>query len=53
MMMLGVGIGIDGLQYTLDPAALKRLHMSEEDLIHLVEQISDQLAHAKELIYFG
>jgi len=53
MMMLGVGIGIDGLQYMLDPDALKRLHMNEEDLIHLVEQISDQLAHAKELIYFG
>jgi len=53
MMMLGVGIGIDGLQYTLDTEALKRLQMNEQDLILLVEQISDQLAHAKELIYFG
>lgn len=53
MMMLGVGIGIDGLQYTLDLDALKRLRMNEQDLILLVEQVSDQLAHAKELIYFG
>jgi putative nucleotidyltransferase with HDIG domain len=53
MMMLGVGIGIDGLQYTLDAEALKRLRMNEQDLILLVEQISDQLTHAKELIYFG
>ncbi|MCX6079895.1 MAG: HDOD domain-containing protein [Chloroflexi bacterium] len=53
MMMLGVGIGIDGLQYTLDLEALKRLRMNEQDLILLVEQVSDQLAHAKELIYFG
>jgi len=53
MMMLGVGIGIDGLQYSLDIEALKRLRMNEEDLAHLVEKISDQLAHAKELIYFG
>ncbi len=53
MMMLGVGIGIDGLQYTLDTEALQRLRMSEQDLIALVEKISDELAHAKELIYFG
>ncbi len=53
MMMMGVGIGIDGLQYTLDSEALKRLRMSDQDLSVLVERISDQLTHAKELIYFG
>jgi putative nucleotidyltransferase with HDIG domain len=53
MMMLGVGIGIDGLHYRLDVEALKRLHMNEQDMILLVEQMSDQLTNAKELIYFG
>jgi putative nucleotidyltransferase with HDIG domain len=53
MMMLGVGIGIDGLQYNLDAEALKRLNLDENDLSRLVEQVSDQLTHAKELIYFA
>jgi putative nucleotidyltransferase with HDIG domain len=53
MMMMGVGLGIDGLQYKLDLEALKRLRMDEQDLSILVEKISDQLTHAKELIYFG
>jgi putative nucleotidyltransferase with HDIG domain len=53
MMMLGVGIGIDGLQYQLDLEALKRLKMDEQDLIKIVEQIADQIKNAKELIYFG
>ncbi|MEI6289660.1 MAG: HDOD domain-containing protein [Chloroflexota bacterium] len=53
MMMLGIGIGIDGLHYSLDEEALKRLHMNEQDLYKLIEKIADQLSHAKELIYFG
>lgn len=53
MMMMGVGIGIDGLQYQLDVTALQRLRMDERDLSLLLEKISDQLTHAKELIYFG
>lgn len=53
MMMLGVGIGIDGLHYALDEEALKRLHMNEQDLFKLIEKIADQLTTAKELIYFG
>ncbi len=53
MMMLGVGIGIDGLSYKLDSEALKLIRMNDQDLLRLVEQISDQLSHAKELIYFG
>jgi putative nucleotidyltransferase with HDIG domain len=53
MMMLGIGIGIDGLSYTLDMQALKRLRMNDQDLMRLVEKISDQLTHAKELLYFG
>ncbi|MBI5943498.1 MAG: HDOD domain-containing protein [Chloroflexi bacterium] len=50
MMILGVGIGIDGLQYPLEDEALKRLGMTWEDLFHLIEQVSEQLAKAKEMI---
>ena len=53
MMILGIGIGIDGLCYPLEEEALKRLGMSWEDLFNLVEQVSDELAKAKELINFG
>jgi putative nucleotidyltransferase with HDIG domain len=53
MMMLGVGIGVDGLRYNLDEEALKRLGMTGESLLHLVEQISGQLTRAKELISIG
>ncbi len=50
MMTLGVGIGIDGLQYPLDNAALNRLGMTFEDLFHLIEQVAEQCAKAKEMI---
>ncbi len=50
MMMLGVGIGIDGLHYPFDQDALKRLGMNEEDLLRVVSQIADEMEHAKELI---
>jgi putative nucleotidyltransferase with HDIG domain len=53
MMILGVGIGIDGLSYPLEAKALKLLNITGEDLIHLVEQIAEQLTKAKELIYPG
>jgi putative nucleotidyltransferase with HDIG domain len=52
MMILGIGIGIDGLRYPLDSEALRRLDMSWEDLFHLAEQVTEQLSHAKELIYY-
>ena len=52
MMMLGVGIGVDGLRYSLDEAALQRLGMTGDSLFQLVGQISDQLTRTKELISF-
>ena len=39
MMILGIGVGIDGLSYPLDEEALKRLNMTGDDLIHLVEKM--------------
>jgi putative nucleotidyltransferase with HDIG domain len=53
MMILGIGIGIDGLRYSLDEVALKRLGMSEEDLPNLVQDVAEQLAEAKELFNPG
>jgi putative nucleotidyltransferase with HDIG domain len=53
MMILGVGIGIDGLRYPLEEGALKRLGMTWEDLFRLIEQIAEQLTKAKELISLG
>jgi len=53
MMMLGVGIGIDGLRYPLDEKALTSLGMTWEDLFHHFEQVAEQLTKAKELISLG
>lgn len=53
MMLLGIGLGIDGLRYPLDEAALQRLGMTGEDLLPLVDQVAGQLSQAKELIYFS
>jgi HD-like signal output (HDOD) protein len=53
MMMLGIGIGIDGLRYSLDKEALRSLGMSWENFFNLIEQISEQLTKAREMIYLG
>jgi putative nucleotidyltransferase with HDIG domain len=53
MMILGIGIGVDGLRYPLEEQALKRLGMNWEDLFHLIEKVTEQLAKAKEIISVG
>jgi putative nucleotidyltransferase with HDIG domain len=50
MMILGIGIGIDGLRYPLEEEALKCLGMTSEDFFYLIEEVADQLTKAKELI---
>lgn len=50
MMILGVGLGVDGLRYPLEESALRTIGMTWEDLFLHVEQVSEQLARAKELI---
>lgn len=50
MMLLGIGIGVDGLNYPLDLEALKQLNLTGADLMQLMEKISEQLSKAKELI---
>ena len=51
MMILGIGVGIDGLRYPLEEDALKRTGMDWEDLFHLAEAVTEELMHAKELVY--
>jgi putative nucleotidyltransferase with HDIG domain len=53
MMLLGIGVGIDGLLYPLDEQALQCLGMTGDDLIVLVDDVSGQLSKAKELISPG
>jgi putative nucleotidyltransferase with HDIG domain len=50
MMMMGVGIGTDGLRYGLDANAVNRLNLSEFDMIALVEHISAQIELAEAFI---
>ena len=52
MMILGIGIGIDGLRYPLEEEALKCIGMNWEDLFHLADEVTSELMHTKELIYF-
>ena len=52
MKILGIGMGIDGLFYPPDEAALNLLNLTWEGLFRLADQVNEQLKHAKELIYF-
>jgi len=53
MMILGIGIGVDGLLYPLEETALDQLGMTGEDLLSLVDEISGQLSKAKDLLTLG
>lgn len=50
MMMMGVGIGKDGLRYPFEPQALTCLNINEQDMIDLVEHISVQIQLAEAFI---
>jgi HD-like signal output (HDOD) protein len=53
MMILGIGIGIDGLRYPMEENALKQTGMAWEDLFHLAEEVAEELTHAKEKAGFS
>ncbi len=53
VMIMGIGIGIDGLRYPLHEESLTRLGLGEEDLSEFVAQATEQLSHAKELVRIG
>lgn len=47
MMMLGVGIGKDGLQYSLDPAAFQLLGWNETKWVDLIERVSSVIKESE------
>jgi putative nucleotidyltransferase with HDIG domain len=47
MMMMGIGLGKDGLRYHLDMYAFELLKMDDKGLIHLFEKIIEQIKVAE------
>ncbi len=47
---LGIGIGRDGLQYSIDPFALEKLGLSENDLDGLLDQVATLMKEAEAMI---
>ena len=43
---LGIGLGVDGMAYTLDPNALAMLHLTEDDFEQVASQTCDTLSEA-------
>ena len=43
-MTVGIGLGVDGLQYLLDESALLRLGLTSEDMEVLADELIDQLS---------
>ncbi len=48
-MTLGIGLGPDGLAYTLQPEALSRLNLTAEDFEAVASQVCDMLSEAEPL----
>jgi putative nucleotidyltransferase with HDIG domain len=53
MMSFGIGIGKDGLQYTIDPVAISRMSWSEDQIQVLAERIIPFIDEADEYIRLG
>lgn len=51
MMMMGVGIGIDGLQYNLNEFALEKLNFNQQKMDVLISKISEYVNEAE--IFIG
>ena len=45
-LTLGIGLGVDGMAYTLDPNALAMLHLTEDDFEQIASQTCDTLSEA-------
>jgi HD-like signal output (HDOD) protein len=50
MMMLGIGIGRDGLQYELDPVAIEVIGWKEDDFNQLTTKILPLIEEAKNML---
>ena len=40
-MMMGIGLGLDGLAYNLSPVAIETLNLDEEDFHNIISQVAD------------
>jgi putative nucleotidyltransferase with HDIG domain len=47
MMMMGIGLGRDGLQYTIDPVAIEKLGFTEDSFGELVARVAPFVAEAQ------
>jgi putative nucleotidyltransferase with HDIG domain len=47
MMMMGVGVGKDGLRYMLDERATQALALTDKELFQLIEKMSSQIRMAE------
>jgi len=45
-LTLGIGLGVDGMAYKLDPNALAMLHLTEDDFEQVASQTCDTLSEA-------
>jgi putative nucleotidyltransferase with HDIG domain len=50
VMMLGIGLGRDGLKYTLDPTALAVLHWNDSEFEELANRIVPLIEEAEKMI---
>jgi putative nucleotidyltransferase with HDIG domain len=48
-LTLGIGLGLDGLAYVLQPEALTRLHLTAEDFEEVASQTCDMLTQAGQI----
>lgn len=53
IMMLGIGIGRDGLQYSVDPIVLERLRIGNTEMQSLLERLIPKMSEANNLIGEG
>ena len=53
MMIMGVGVGKDGLRYNLDDKAVKELGVTEKELFQLIEKMTLQIRMAEVFIGVG
>jgi putative nucleotidyltransferase with HDIG domain len=53
MMMLGIGLGVDGLQYPLDPVACERLGWTVDKLPELIDKVVPLIEEATTFVNAG
>lgn len=52
MMMMGLGIGKDGLQYRIEPSAMQTLSMTESGIVDLIDGMSTRIQEIENFIGF-